>query len=349
MATPQPSPNRYALDISWLSIVRLIAVPIVFYLLYLIRDILAIMFVVFIIVAALNPIISRMQKKMPRILAVTLVYFGLFVVLITVSTVLFQPLATQISNLAEIIPQKVNSVMPFFERLKNGNDLLKDVSNNLQQFSGTLSTFSGNLVSTAFGIFGGIFTAFTILVLTFYLLLEEAAAKQFLDNILVGRQKNKIIGVLNKISEKMGAWVRGQLLLMVIIGVLDLVVLLILGIQSPLPLALWGGIMEVIPYLGPILGALPAIVVALVTGSAIKALLVAIILMLVIQQLEGQLLVPKVMQKAVGLSPVIVILALLIGGKLMGLLGALLAIPIAAIVAVLVEQWGTLQKALTPE
>lgn len=345
----QQSQNRYVLDVSWLSIVKLIAVPVVFYVLYLIRDILAIMFVVFIIVAALNPVIARMQKRVPRILAVTLVYFGLFIVLITVSTVLFQPLATQISILAEIIPTKVNSVMPFFERLKDGNELIRDITSNLQQFSGTISTFSGNIISTTFGIFGGIFTVFTVMVLTFYLLLEEAAAKQFLDNILVGQQKARLMGVLQKISLKMGAWVRGQLMLMVIIGVLDLVVLLILGVQSPLPLALWGGLMEVIPYLGPILGAIPAVVVALVAGSPLQALLVAILMIVVIQQLEGQFLVPKVMQKAVGLSPVVVILALLVGGKLMGILGALLAIPIAAIIAVLVQQWGTIQKALNSD
>lgn len=337
------------LDISWWSVARIVSVPIIFYVLYLIRDILAIMFVVFIIVAALNPIIARMQRKMPRILAVTLIYFGLFIVVIGVSTALFQPLAVQVSYLAEIIPDKVNAVMPYFEQLKNGNELVKDISTNLQQFSGTITTFSGNIIDTTFGIFGGIFTVFTILVLTFYLLLEEAAAKQFLDNILVGKQKAKIIGVFHKIAEKMGAWVRGQLVLMIIIGVLDLIVLLILGVQSPLPLALWGGIMEVIPYLGPILGAVPAVVVALVTGSPLQALLVAVLLIVVIQQLEGQFLVPKVMQKAVGLSPVIVILALLVGGKLLGILGALLAIPIAAVIAVLVQQWGTLQKALNPE
>lgn len=345
----QPLSNKFTLDLSWWSVIRIISVPLIFYLLFLIRDILAIMFVVFIIVAALNPVIARMQLRMPRIVAVTLTYFGLFIVLITVSTVLFQPLAVQISNLAEIIPDKVNSVMPFFEQLKNGNDLVKDLSTNLQQFSGTITTFSGNLIDTTLGIFGGIFTVFTVMVLTFYLLLEEAAAKQFLDNILVGNQKDRVMGVLQKISNKMGAWVRGQLMLMLIIGVLDLVILLILGVESPLPLALWGGLMEVIPYLGPILGALPAVVVALVTGSTLQALLVAIILIVVVQQIEGQFLVPKVMQKAVGLSPVIVILALLIGGKLMGVLGALLAIPIAAIIAVLVQQWGTLQKAFNTD
>jgi len=337
------------LDVSWLSIVKLIAVPVVFYILFLIRDILALMFVVFIIVSALNPVISRMQKRMPRILAVTLIYFGLFVLLIGVSTVLFQPLAAQVSYLAEIIPSKVNSVMPFFERIKDGNQFIKDITNNLQQISGSLTTFSGNLINTAFGIFGGIFTVFTVMVLTFYLLLEEAAAKQFLDNILVGPQRDKLMGVVQKISHKMGAWVRGQLILMVIIGILDLVVLLILGVQSPLPLALWGGLMEIVPYLGPILGAVPAVVVALVAGSPLQALLVAILMIVVIQQLEGQFLVPKVMQKAVGLSPVVVILALLIGGKLMGIVGALLAIPIAAIIAVLVQQWGTIQKALNPD
>jgi len=100
-----------------------------------------------------------------------------------------------------------------------------------------------------------------------------------------------------------------------------------------------------VPFIGPILGGVPAILVALLTGSPLQAALVVVI-MIVIQQVEGQFLVPKVMQKAVGLSPVIVIVALLIGGKLLGVIGALLAIPIAAIVAVLVKQWPQIEKTL---
>lgn len=102
--------------------------------------------------------------------------------------------------------------------------------------------------------------------------------------------------------------------------------------------------MEVIPYLGPILGALPAVVVAFVAGTPLQALLVAVLLIVVVQQLEGQFLVPKVMQKAVGLSPVIVIIALLIGGKIFGVIGALLAVPVAATIAVLVHEWPSVQK-----
>lgn len=341
--------NRMVLELSWLSVVKLLAVPALCYVLFLIRDILAILFVVFIIVAALNPIISRMQKSMPRIVAVLLVYVGVLALLVGVATAMFQPLALQISNLANIIPGKTESVMPFLQKLQDGSRLTTEVTNNLQQLSGTLTSVSTGVIDTTFGIFGGIFTVFTVFVLTFYLLLEEAAAKKFFDNLLVGRRRDRILGVLRKISEKMGAWVRGQLLLMVIIGVLDLVILLVLKIQSPLPLALWGGLMEVVPYLGPILGAIPAIIVALVTGSPMLALIVAVLMVVVLQQLEGQFIVPKVMQKAVGLSPVIVILALLIGGKLMGVVGALLAIPIAAIIAVLVQEWGTLQRALNQE
>lgn len=336
--------TRQTIDISWWAVIKVFAVVLVIQFLFQVRDILALLFLVFIFVAALHPIVQKMQRKMPRIVAVTLVYLALFVIIIGASTIMFQPLANQASNLASIIPDKVNSVLPLFSDINNGSELLASVTEGLQQFSGALANFSGNIVNTTFGIFGGIFTAFTVLVLTFYLLLEEKAARHFLDNVLATKNRVQAMRILDKIALKMGSWVRGQLMLMVIIGVIDYIVLVILGVESPLPLAVWGGLMEVVPYLGPILGALPAVVVALVAGTPLQALLVAVLLIVVVQQLEGQFLVPKIMQKAVGLSPVIVILALLIGGKVFGIIGALLAVPVAATIAVLVQEWPNVQK-----
>lgn len=341
-------PSRQIIDFSWWTIAKVFLVILGIYFLYSVKEIIVILFLVFIFVAAINPIVTKMQRRVPRVVAVLLVYLGLFLIAVGVSTLVFQPLISQLNSLAITIPEKINDLVPILGfKVGNGRDLFIQVASGLQRFSGTISSLSGDIVNTTFGIFGGIFTAFTILVLSFYLLLEEEAAKHFLDNVLPPNQRDRIFRLIIKVSDKMGAWVRGQLLLMLIIGLLDLVVLLVLGVQAPLALAIWGGLMEVIPYLGPILGALPAVIVALVAGTPLQALIVAILMIVVVQQLEGQFLVPKVMQKTVGLSPVIVIIALLIGGKLFGIYGAVLAIPIAAIVAVLVEEWSNVHKTLS--
>jgi predicted PurR-regulated permease PerM len=332
------------LDISWRSIWRVFASLALLWFLFQVQDILVILFLVFIFVAALNPVVTRWQKKMPRILAVTLIYLIFFLAVTIFATIFFAPLIEQVNVLSRLVPEKINTIIPFFKQLTDGQEIVSQLSSGLQQFSGTLSSFSGNLVSTTLGVFGGLFTAFTILVLTFYLLLEEDAAKHFLGNLLPPKTKESVFYLLNKISNKMGAWVRGQLILMLIIGVLDYIILLIMGVPAPLALAMWGGLMEVVPFLGPVLGAVPAIVVALVATSPLNALIVGLLMIVLIQQLEGHFIVPKVMEKAVGISPVNVILALLIGGKLYGIVGALLAVPIAAIIAVLVQNWTTVDK-----
>ncbi len=338
--------QKTRIDITWWSIVRILAILFGFYLLFLIRDIIAILFMVFIFVAALNPIVSKMQKKgLPRIAAVTLVFIAIMLILGVSSTLMFQPLVNQINDLAKAIPDHVGKAVPAIENFLQGTDFFGAISTGLQQFSGSITSFSTNVVTTTLGVLGSLFTAFTIMVLTFYLLLEEKALKDFVDNVIPPKYKDELVRVLNQISSKMGSWVRGQLLLMIIIGILYYIGLVILKVESPLALAVWGGLTEVVPFIGPILGGVPAILVALLTGSPLQAALVVVI-MIVIQQVEGQFLVPKVMQKAVGLSPVIVIVALLIGGKLLGVIGALLAIPIAAIVAVLVKQWPQIEKTL---
>lgn len=336
--------NHMSLELSWRSIWRVFASVAFLWFLFAVQDILVILFLVFIFVAALNPVVSRWQKKMPRILSVTLIYAIFFLVITLFATIFFTPLVEQVNVLSKLVPEKVNSLIPFFRQITDGQEIVTQLSNGLQQFSGTLTSFSGSLVSTTLGVFGGLFTAFTILVLTFYLLLEEDAAKHFLGNILPPKTKQSVFYLVNKISNKMGAWVRGQLLLMLIIGVLDYLILIIMGVPAPLALALWGGLMEVVPFLGPVLGAVPAIAVALVATSPLNALIVGLLMIVLVQQLEGNFIVPKVMEKAVGISPVNVILALLIGGKLYGIVGALLAVPIAAILAVLVQEWATVEK-----
>ncbi|MDO8471945.1 MAG: AI-2E family transporter [bacterium] len=337
--------EKIKLEISWWAIAKLILAVLGVYFLYQVRDILVLMFVVFVFVAALNPIVSRFQKRMPRLAAVTIIFICIFLVLLGTSALIFQPLVIQANALATIVPEKLKTIIPVYNQFSNNHNLVADLSSSLQQFSGTLANLSGNLITATFSVFGGIFTILSIFVLTFYLLLEEQAVRQFVDNVVAPNYKQQAGVLLKKIGDKMGAWVRGQLLLMLVIGILYLILLLALGIQAPLPLALWGGLTEVIPYLGPILGGAAALVVALITGTPLQALLV-VVGIIVIQQLENQFLVPKIMQRAVGLSPVVVILALLIGSKIFGIVGGLLAIPVAAIVALLAKEWSTFEKAL---
>ena len=136
----------------------------------------------------------------------------------------------------------------------------------------------------------------------------------------------------------MGSWLRGQLLLMFIVGAVNGIGLAILGVPYAFLLGLWAGLTELFPYVGPVAGAIPGVFIAFTALGPVKAL-IALIIYIVVQQLESNFLIPKIMGRALGLSPVAVIFALLIGGKLFGFIGLLLAIPVAAVLAVVYEEW----------
>lgn len=345
MAKLDQSSQVIKLDLTWISLFRVITVCLGLVFVYLIRDIIALIFVVFIIVAALNPPVSWLEKSMPRTVAVIVIYLLILAALSIISFIVFKPLGHQINLLSNILPETIKTYIPAFETWKNSQtDLTNILQQGLQTFSGKLTNLTGNIFQTISSVFGGFVTAVTVLVLSFYLLLEESRAKHTLDNILPKNQTDRTYKILNKFSEKMGSWFRGQLLLMLIIGVLDYTLLTIFRVDGSLALGFWGGLTEIIPYIGPILGAVPAVLVVWVTQGPLIALVVGLIMLVAIQWLENHLIVPNVMKKAVGLSPVIIILAILIGGKLMGVAGVIISVPLAALVSVVIQEWENIVK-----
>ena len=174
-----------------------------------------------------------------------------------------------------------------------------------------------------------------MLHLTFYLLLERNNLENRISAFFIGKEARVRKSII-EIEEKLGAWLRGQLFLSLIIGILVFVGLLILNIPYALPLALLAGVMEVIPVIGPIISAIPATLLGL-TISPLLGLGVAA-MFFVIQQLENHLIVPQVMRKAVGLNPLVVILAIAVGGRLLGFAGALLAVPMAVVLQIIASE-----------
>jgi predicted PurR-regulated permease PerM len=165
---------------------------------------------------------------------------------------------------------------------------------------------------------------------------QEDSIKRTTRSLVPKRYQDFVVQLINKIQRKIGKWLKGQLILSLIIGVLSYLGLLILGVKFALVLALIAAIGEFIPYIGPVISAIPAIFLAFVQ-SPIKALFV-LILFIVIQQLENHLLVPKIMQKAVGLNPIISVVALLIGFEVGGVIGAVLAIPVATAISIIIKE-----------
>lgn len=312
-------------------------VPVLFYLLFLIKDILVLFFVVLILAATFRPIVNRWEKKIKRVPAVLLLLLIILAIVAFVGYIIFPPLVSQIAGFAQSLPDFVNRLHFLGSYRSYAESGLKSLTNNI-------GGITGGFVSITTSVFGGIFAFFTAIIMTIYLLLDKNGFRNFVVTIIPSDSRESIINVARKMSIKIGDWFRGQMLLSLSVAVIDLIGLAIIGVPYALTLALISGLLDLVPVIGPILAGVVAALVAW-SLSPIQAVFV-IILYIVVQQVENSILVPNIMKKAVGLSPVVIILAVMIGAKLLGLIGALLAVPATALISVVVQEWPTIRKAI---
>lgn len=329
------------MDIPINSILRVIIVLLALWFLFVVRDIIAIVFVSLILASALSPTIDRMAKRgIPRALTVLGWYLLIIALFGAVIYFILPPVISQLRQLAEQFPIYFASLEKVMRNIKEfgiQTHLLDDSQQNLNALSNFLNSFTSNIFNTTRGFISGFVALLTVFVLTLYLLLDENGIKKFFVALLPIKQKNQIVTIANKVGLGLGAWLRGQILLGIIVGAVVYIGLYFLHIPYALTLALLAGVLEIIPVIGPIISAIPTILIAL-TISPTTALLVTIFYILV-QELENKLLVPKVMQLTVGLHPVTIIIVLLIGAKLMGILGILLAVPVTTMVYIILREW----------
>ncbi len=324
-------------NISFNTIIKVALVGFGLYFFYQVLDVLALVFVAVIISTALDPAVDWLQHNhIPRALGVLLIYLGLFSVFALIIVLMVPPLISQLGDLASQLPGTYDRLLMSISHTSAFNDQVVSSLQQLVESAGAaLASATGSLFSTLAAIFGGFVQFVATFVMAFYLVVQENGLKRFIHSITPKSYQGRVDNAMGKIQQKLGQWLRGQLLLMLIIGLLVYLGLRLLRMDYALTLGLWAGITEIIPYVGPILGALPGIFLAL-SVSPTAAFWVAI-LYLVAQQLENNVIVPVVMKKAVGLNPVISIAAILVGARLGGVVGALMAIPLVTAIAVVVS------------
>lgn len=311
-------------EISYKTVLFTIFFLIGLWLIIQIRDIIILLFLSAILLSGLlGPVEWLNSKRIPRALSVLIVYIFIIAFIAFTISIVVPPLVSQSSDFISKLPQILGTINNFLVFNKIPVQNLSDI------ISRQLQSVAGNFISITSAIFSSIFLIITLLVLTFYLLLEWNKFLKLLTSSFSGKQEKKVANLITKIESGLGGWLRGQLALSLVIGVFTYIGLKILGIAYALPLALVAGILEVIPIIGPIISAIPAVLVGL-TVAPIMGIAVAA-LFLIIQQLENHLIVPMVMKKVAGLQPPVVIIALLIGAKLGGVGGAFLAIPIIVV------------------
>lgn len=313
------------IEITTKSVLLIVLIFVVGWLLVQVRDILVLLFVSFIVMSALKPLVDRVdQLRLPRFLAILAVYAIVISVIVGFGTAIVPPLVSQTVRLTTNLPRYFTQAAPF-------------ININQDTIISQIAPIGQNVARVTIGIFSNIVTFFTIAVFAFYFLLEHRNLRHFLDAFVGDELGDRIVIVVKTAEAQLGAWIRGELLLALIIGLASYLGLTLLGISYALPLALIAGVLEVIPIIGPIISAIPAVLVALTVSPGLALAVVA--LYFIIQQLENNLIVPGVMQKAVGVPPLASLLALMIGGRLGGIVGIILAVPILLVVKTIIQEF----------
>lgn len=325
---------NHSVEISIKTLITIVVFILALAVIFLIRDVLILLFVAFILKSALSPVVNQLEERLrfSRLLAIISLYIILIAILAAVFATILPLFIEQTDKLIKNFPTYVEQLALAFPQLSLRN---QDFINTL---SSEITSFGSHIVEITLGIFSGVLAVITVVFLTFYFLLDEKNMKHRLYESLPPQYRERTMRITHNVETRLGAWVRGQLMLSFIIGLLYFIGLRILGIQSPLALGLIAAVMEVVPVIGPILAAIPAVLIAFAQSPILALAVVA--LFFFIQQAENHFIVPKVMQRATGLSPVIVIIAIMVGGRIMGAVGVILAVPVAVVIQeVLFDLW----------
>jgi len=328
---------RKITSVSTSTILKIVVVFLVLYFLYLIRDVILLLIVSMILASALTPLVEKLYSRLrfPRGLTVVLVYLlfiGLIVLIVSF-----------------VVPRMISEVASLgisFEGIRDqfteGSALMEfldqfGLRNSLENVGSYLTSITQDAVKTTLGVFSGVFSFITVLVISFYLVIEQNAMKDFVKSVTPVQYHERINSSVQKVQGRLGQWLLGMITLMFSIFLLTYIGLSILGVNNALALALFAGLLEIVPYLGPIIAAVPAIFVALFESPLLAV--IVIILYIAIQQFENYVLVPRIIGRSIGANPLIVLIALLIGFRLAGIIGMLIAAPLVAIMTVVLEDY----------
>lgn len=328
------------INISFGTIVKTTLFLLLVWFLFILKEIVLIVLTAVVIASAMEPAVAWLiRHRIPRVFSVLLVY-ALLILSLTILFYAFAPILIQeTSSLLQRLPAYTDS-LNLSEQI-NGTlateEVAKlDVGSIVGGLRDVFSITSGGFFQTASAVFGGVLGFILVIVFSFYFSVQETGVDDFLRIVTPASYQDKVINLWKRSQRKIGLWMQGQLVLAVIIGVLTYLGLTLLDVRYALLLAILAAVFELIPVFGPVLSGIPAVAISFLDGGTTAALLV-IGLFVIIQQFENHLIYPLVVTKVVGVPPLLVILALLVGANLAGFFGIILAVPAAAVVQELVH------------
>ncbi len=280
------------------------------------RSLILLFFLCFIFMEALNPAVLWLQKfKIPKILAIIILYVLIWSGISFSLAGAIPIIVTETTNLIKILPSTLDKIS-----LMGVNPI--DISSQLK----ILENIPGSFASTVLSVFSNLISVFAFFVVTFYLLLERKNFEKYATKFFNQKDAVKAIEILDLLEKRLGRWVSGQFLLMFIIGFLSYLGYLTIGLNYALPLGIIAGFLEMVPNIGPVVTSLLAGLIGLTVSPTVG--LMAVGWGVVVQQLENNFIVPKIMKENLGLNPLVTIFLIATGGSLMGVVGAIIAIPL---------------------
>lgn len=320
------------------TIIKTILVLTAAYALWVLRDLVLLVVTAVVLASAIEPGVAFIVRhRIPRIAAVALMYLAVFGSLFAVVYAFFPPIIEDTQNFLLAAPQYLNtlnlpeplSALADPAQVAAGENQAQSILDTLFAFRSAFSDASGGVVQVVSTFFGGIFALILVIVLSFYFAIQETGIDDFIRLVTPAKHEDYVVDLWQRAHKKIGLWMQGQLLLSLIVGVIVYLGLLILGVPYALLLAVMAAVLDLIPIFGSFIAGILAVIVAFSAGGFTMALIVAG-LFFVVNQFEAHLIYPLVVNKVVGIPPLLVILALIVGGTLAGFLGVLLSVPLAA-------------------
>lgn len=302
--------------------------------LYQVRSIVVMLFISFILMTAVNPIVRLASRvKIPTIVVMLVVYVGIISLLTTVVASLVPAVVQQTSGLTQSLPTYLHNLERTFNTQFDPNVI-----------GSYFSSIPSNILKIAAGVFNNVLNILAVFFISYYLVLERPRLHHYLLRFFPkASAEERAESLVLAVEQTVGGWVRGELTLMIVIGLMTYVGLTLLGIPYALPIAVLSGLLEAVPNIGPTIAAIPAILMGLTVSPIVGV--GALALSILIQQLENNLIVPKIMQSATGTAPLVTILTLLTGYTLGGVAGAILAMPIFLTVKTVIQEFNSPNRA----
>ena len=327
------SQQRQYIDISLLSVVKVALVAAVAAVLYFVKDIIALVFLAVIIASAVEGWVNFFEKRrIPRIAGVLLAYVAFIGLLLLAMYAIVPPIIEEMQQLVVVIPDYYDTVSKQIFRTTRG--ISPDYARNMQEFlagfGGKFSGIGSGAFATIADVFGGIIDFCIVIVISFYLAVQRKGVESFLRLVTPKDNEGYVLDLWRRVDVKLGRWLQGQLLLGCIVGFTVFLGLSLIGVPYAMLLGLVAAIFEIVPIVGPLFSALIGISVAMLISPFLAV--ITVIFYIILQQVENHVLVPLFMKRIIGLNPVIVVIALLAGAQLAGVLGMIVAVPLAAII-----------------